>query len=268
MEPTDNLSGMNTTEDRLKTVNRGIKENEKEEDSGTAWLPLESNPDLFNEFAIKIGLKKNVYEFIDVPAPELIEDHSKVEALILLFPCTERIYEFRGNEEKMIKQNDLKKYLEISKHLFFLEQISEFGNACGTIALLHVLSNLNVMNSDSCVTSFKEKTNHLNPHERGKELVKEPSLKVSSDTAAESDAAQTECPSRDGPDLDHHFVSFVYDKDNTIWELDGTKCGPIMHGKTNQDQFLNDAMNVIRNNFMSLEPDLIEFVLCALVSKL
>ena len=204
-------------------------------------------------------------------SPDLIENHSKVVALILLFPCTENIYQFRAEEEKRIlKQNEdinFKNYFEQSKHLFFLEQISSFGNACGTIATLHVLSNVNVMKPDSSAENFKEKTKHLKPKDKGKALVGEEMLKASSDIAAESLVAQTECPSRDGPELDHHFVGFIYDEEYTIWELDGTKCCPIMHGKTSQRNFLNDTMNVIRNNFMSLEPDLIEFSLCALVTK-
>ena len=91
MEKNDDSSTANTREDRLKTVNRELQDNQKKDhQDDTSWLPLESNPDIFNIFATKIGLKED-YEFIDVISPDLIKNHSKVVALILLFPCTEKI---------------------------------------------------------------------------------------------------------------------------------------------------------------------------------
>ena len=46
-------------------------------------------------------------------------------------------------------------------------------------------------------------------------------LKSSSDAVAQSAEAQTACPSRDGPDLDHHFVAFVRSPTGRLLELDG-----------------------------------------------
>lgn len=262
----NNMSG-GGGEDRLKTINREVQGEGGNFDEATPWLALESNPEILNAFAYKIGLEDG-YEFVDVLAPELIEDHSKVKALVLLFPCTERIYEFRSKEEAHIRQKNLENYLEQSKHMFFLEQISAFGNACGTIATLHVLCNVDAVKGDSAIASFKKKTEKLKPNEIGKVLVNEPSLKASSDVAAESEVAQTACPSRDGPDLDHHFVAFVKDQKDQLWELDGTKIEPILHKQaTSKHTFFNDAMQVVRQNFMQLEPALIEFSLCALVEK-
>ena len=253
-------------EDRLKTINREVYGEKGGFNQSTPWLALESNPEVLNSFAHKVGLE-NSYEFIDVLSPELIEDHSKVKALVLLFPCTETIYKFRSQEERAIRSGDLEQYLKRSEHIFFLEQISAFGNACGTIATLHVLSNLDAVKPGSAIRNFKEKTKSLKPSEIGKVLVNEPTLKASSDGAAQSDEAQTTCPARNGPDLDHHFAAFLSDNRGQLWELDGTKIGPIFHKATSPETFLNDAMNVVRQNFMQLEPELIEFSLCALVQK-
>ena len=74
------------------------------------------------------------------------------------------------------------------------------------------------------------------------------------------------CPSRDGPDLDHHFVAFVQ-VDGVLWEVDGTKWSPIHHGATQPASFVRDAFGVVQKNFMKVEPDSIEFSLVALVKK-
>ena len=47
------------------------------------------------------------------------------------------------------------------------------------------------------------------PDLRGRALLRSGALKQASDAAAVLPAAQTACPDRDGPDLDHHFVAFA-----------------------------------------------------------
>ncbi len=258
--------------DRLKEINDTVRANGQGNgkfNADTPWLALESNPDVLNEFSLSIGMHKS-FEFVDVLHPTLLPNPSKVVALVLLFPCTDEIYGYREVEQKLIIDKhgggDINLYLEKTKHLFFLEQIPSFGNACGTIATLHVLCNLDdeSIEEKSAVKNFKDKTLTCDPSTRGKVLSNEPTLKCSSDNSAQSENAQTNCPDRDGPDLDHHFVAFIRDKSNALFELDGTKFGPILHGDTSEETFVNDAFDVIRQNFMSKNPELIQFSVLAL----
>lgn len=64
-------------------------------------------------------------------------------------------------------------------------------------------------------------------------------------------------------DIDLHFVAFVA-KSGRIWELDGRKCGPIDHGSTCEESFLNDVAAVIRSNFVEKAEGNLNFSLIAL----
>jgi ubiquitin carboxyl-terminal hydrolase L3 len=57
------------------------------------------------------------------------------EALIFLFPITEKYEAFREEEETHLKIREQ----NISPNLMFYDQT--IGNACGTMALLHSLAN-------------------------------------------------------------------------------------------------------------------------------
>ena len=88
-------------------------------------------------------------------------------------------------------------------------------------------------------------------------------------TAAEHVAAQTACPSREGPDLDHHYCAFVPVKVESgavhVVELDGTKVCPVDHGPVaGGETFLQGAAAVVQASFMSVEPGSMEFAMMAL----
>lgn len=294
--------------DRLASINNELRKKSAKELQATPWLPLESNPQILNAFAKRVGLPPG-WEFVDVPSiePELLPMFlpNPCCAFILLFPCTTNIYRHRREEEQRLKAGASAMAKQTSSKgtpaqgktpvplpttatrpicsdgspspvgkVFHLVQHAEFGNACGTVAAVHVLSNIEhcvgtgVMN-DKPMGKFIQMNKDKTPSEKGKALFKEESLKESSDAAAQDVAAQTACPDRNGPDLDHHFVAFVCVPSPggaRVVELDGTKWAPVDHGATTPDSFVHDTLNAIRKNFMAVEPDSIEFTLVALMS--
>ena len=111
--------------DRLKNINNVLRVQAVDADS--PWLPLESNPAIFSEFAHSVGLPESwdwhdVYGFDDellamVPRP--------CAAVILLFPCTEPIYEARRTEAAEMRAQRARG--EAAPGSFFLKQHAEFG---------------------------------------------------------------------------------------------------------------------------------------------
>ena len=92
----------------------------------SAWLALESNPKVFNEFAKKVGLADR-FEFVDYYGPGIMQQ--PILAFLLLYPCTDQMFDHRQKQEDALQEID--GYLDQTKHMIFVKQVQGFGNACG-----------------------------------------------------------------------------------------------------------------------------------------
>lgn len=221
------------------------------------WLPLESNPEVMSKFLTCLGMKPT-WQFGDVYGldPELlIMVPRPVCAVLLLFPITEKYEAFKKEEEERLKTEKQ----DISD-VYFIKQT--IGNACGTIGIIHVVAN-NLKHlefeSDSPLKTFLEKTSKMNPEERAKFLENDESIRVMHESSAQE--GQTEAPSADER-VNLHFISFV-NVGGQLYELDGRKLFPILHGKTSEETFLEDAVEVCKL-FMARDPDEVCFTIIAL----
>ncbi len=340
---------MAASSDRLRSINDELRAQSTA--AASPWLPLESNPDVFSEFAHRVGLPAG-WRWHDVLG--LDEDllgmlPRPCAAVILLFPCSAAIYEARRREAAELRERRQQATggAVSAPAKFFLRQHAEFGNACGTIASVHALANsawafpheqgagengleafcmANIQKGNWCACvracvrarapvcvllatrqplsrpptglwylawyqnpgrqsnpNEREKRgpsayscsrlspSPADPDERGRALLQAPELKYASDSAATAQVAQTSCPDRHGPDLDHHFVAFALSETQTnLLELDGTKPEPVDHGlvqRSSTDSYpdvLGAAAKVIRERFMAVDPESIEFSVMAL----
>lgn len=222
------------------------------------WLPLESNPEVMSKFLNSLGMKPT-WQFGDVYGldPELLNMVPRpVCAVLLLFPITEKYEAFKQEEEDKLKNQKQ----DISSDVYFIKQT--IGNACGTIGIIHaVANNLKHLefNSDSALKKFIEKTSKMNAEERAAFLEKDESIRVTHESSAQE--GQTEAPSADER-VNLHFISFV-NVGGQLYELDGRKPFPIVHGKTSEETFLEDAVDVCKI-FMARDPDEVCFTIIAL----
>jgi ubiquitin carboxyl-terminal hydrolase L3 len=265
--------------DRLAQINDELRD---KVDVDTPWLPLESNPEIFSTFGHQIGMPQH-WGFVDIYGLDsdllAMAGSGRVAAVILLFPCSGAIYAARRAEERVLRKGGCfsdsgpRPYGDA----FFLVQHAAFGNACGTIAAVHAISNARAAfggfegvsksrnEATSPLASFCDDNADATPSERGHALLKAEALKGCSDGQARATAAQTTCPDRHGPDLDHHFVAFS-SLNGRLVELDGTKLSAIDHGPAPEDGqgFLQAAAATIQKCFMDIDPGNIEFSLMAL----
>uniref|UniRef100_A0A1D1Y734 Ubiquitin carboxyl-terminal hydrolase n=1 Tax=Anthurium amnicola TaxID=1678845 RepID=A0A1D1Y734_9ARAE len=219
------------------------------------WLPLESNPQVMNNYVHKLGVSQ-AWAYTDVWGldDELLSMIPKpVKAVVLLFPVTENYEKDSKEEIKQIQE----KGQEISSNVVFYRQT--IPNACGTIGLLHTLaSNTEEISvEDGPLKRLLDKTKNLTPEERAKALEEDEELAEAHKSSASS--GQTSTP-REDDDVNSHFVTFI-EKDGSLYELDGRKPFPINHGKC--ANLLQDSVGIIRK-FMQRDPDNINFTVIAL----
>jgi ubiquitin carboxyl-terminal hydrolase L3 len=232
---------------------------EQRTDKDVFWVPLESNPDMLNKFAHGLGLPEN-YGFVDVygidedllafvPSPRL--------GVTLLFDSScEMTKEFKAAQDAKIKAEGQ----TVSEKVFYCDQ--QIGNACGTIAALHCIANnaeAAGLPADSPIGTFMASVQGKNSAEIGAALIEADAIHGAAEEC--SQGGQTAAPAADSK-VDMHFISFV-EVDGDLYELDGNKACAINHGPTDGD-LLKKATQVVKQNFMDVNPDSMHFNMMAL----
>ncbi|UZJ57349.1 hypothetical protein CBS101457_006669 [Exobasidium rhododendri] len=231
------------------------------------WVPLESNPELYSSWSSSMGLDTSKYAFVDIYGldDELLSMVPQpVEAVLCLFPVTKEYEEKRLEEDSRQepflgpeKEGDL---------IWFKQTI---GNACGTIGLLHSICNTSArdtLTQSSPLAVLLREALSLNATDRAAYLQTSKSLSQAHTTAAAS--GQTAAPSADDS-VDLHFVSFIRDpKSQQLFELDGRRRGPVNRNVhiPKQEDLLKIATQWVADNYMSLNPDEVNYNLIALAS--
>jgi ubiquitin carboxyl-terminal hydrolase L3 len=224
------------------------------------WIPLESNPEVLNTFATKLGVDTSVFAFSDIWSmdDEALNFVSQPTlAVIMLFPVTDSYEAYRINQQKQVESVGQ----TVSDKVFFLRQT--IGNACGTIGLLHALGNnaqvLGLDESTPLGRLMRDVNAEKDPNLRGAVLEKSEELELLH--GEEANSGQSKVPSADD-DVILHFACFV-EKDGELYELDGRKPWPINHGKLGNQDLLHKSAEVIRQ-FMDREPESLNFTMISL----
>ncbi|KAH6795093.1 ubiquitin C-terminal hydrolase 3 [Perilla frutescens var. hirtella] len=221
------------------------------------WLPLEANPDVMNQFLWGLGVSADEGECFDVYGldEELLEMVPKpVLAVLFLYPITPQ------SEEERIQQDSSVKVKESSNGVYFMKQT--VGNACGTIGLLHAVGNITSeikLVEGSYLDKFFKSTANMNPSERAAFLENDREMEVAHSVAATG--GDTEA----SDDVDTHFICFTC-VNGQLFELDGRRAGPILHGASSPNTVLQDAAKVIQK-IIQKNPDSINFNVIAISKK-
>lgn len=194
-------------------------------------IPLESNPDIFNELAYKIGLSpilqfQDLYSLTD---PDLLAFVPQpVYALILLFPLTKSYEAYReGLDTKSAAHR-------APRDVAWFQQT--IGNACGLYALLHVLANLPrdlIVRGLLVANLLAQLTPHTSDAETARLIENlEGAIQLDSNYGARG---QTEAPPA-ATECELHFIAFIRSPHNNhVYELDGRRTGPVDLGVSIQE---------------------------------
>lgn len=184
-------------------------------ESNDRWIPLESNPEVFNSWASQAGLVTAQDQFVDIYGldDDLLSIIPKpTKAVILLFPDNPAIKAKQGeHDDKIMKEGQY----SIDETLFFVKQ--DISNACGTIALIHAIANSEVTYvPDSPLQNFIIECKNRTPEERSQFLSSTDLFtKIHLDSSA---LGQTQQPTsdEDGMNTDLHFSCFIAAPDGDV----------------------------------------------------
>mmetsp|Transcript_187 Transcript_187/g.166 ORF Transcript_187/g.166 Transcript_187/m.166 type:complete len:260 (-) Transcript_187:39-818(-) len=202
------------------------------------WPPLESDPQIFNDYMSSMGLSSTKYSFSElfgfdddllafVPQP--------VMAIIL-------------NAEYTQSRTERPQGSPPSSDMYYMKQTTELDNACGIVACLHAIYNNNneiTLEPNSVLSTFREKVLPLSPEERAVALENYTSFKKEYRAVASKGQSSTSRPTK------HHFTAFIYDNNNNLVELCGCKAGPLVihpiddDASTSSRNLLKDAATEI-----------------------
>ncbi|KIW63717.1 hypothetical protein PV04_08700 [Phialophora macrospora] len=192
------------------------------------FVPLENNPEVMTNLSRELGLSSSLqfHEVYSLDEPSLLEFLPRPAiALLLVFPVTSTYEKFRAEEDSSAEQYSASGDQE--PVIWFKQTI---GNACGLIGLLHAITNgaarSNIIEGSDLDKLLKQAL-PLKPMERAELLYNSPTLEAAHAGAASK--GDTEAPEPDAA-IDLHFVAFVKDKDGYLWEMDGSRKGPLKRG--------------------------------------
>jgi len=180
-----------------------------------------------------------------------------VLALILLFPSSD---DARSDESPTYLRP------EETQQLFFLSQIGELGNACGTIAMIHAISNNTehgLLRDHAILQSFLQESRKIHsPVERGHFLAGHKEIQRLHDAGAQEGRSRTES-AHEEENVQYHFISFLHFQGKLV-ELDGCKPAPVNHGTTTAESFFKHAADVVKSKYFDSFGGAIQFALMAL----
>ncbi|CAI0376428.1 unnamed protein product [Linum tenue] len=236
-----------------------------ESPSAKRWLPLEANPDVMNQFLWGLGLPENEAECVDVYGLDeelLAMVPQPVLAVIFLYPLTPQSEQERLQQEGVVK--------EPKESVYFMKQT--VGNACGTIGLLHAVGNIKSklnLSEGSFLDKFFKSTASMDPLERAKFLENDREMETAHSVAATG--GETEATDN----VNTHFICFAcVDADlnrqlcytGELYELDGRKAGPVLHGSSSPESLLQDSAKVIKG-MIQKNPESLNFNVIAVSKK-
>ena len=117
----------------------------------------------------------------------------------------------------------------------------KIGNACGTFALLHSLSNLKdkIDIGSGSFARWLEKAQKLGVEDRSDCLLNDSDMAQAHDNCARS--GETDLP---GEHVEHHFISYV-NVDGTLYEFDSQMYFARPVGPTSEETFFKDVGKIV-----------------------
>ncbi|KAJ5951469.1 uncharacterized protein N7479_009882 [Penicillium vulpinum] len=209
------------------------------------FIPLENNPEVHTHLCKNLGVSPSL-TFHDIlsTTPEMLSWIPRpVNALILL--CDKPIYlAARSSVEHSIPE-----YVGSGADEPVLWMKQTIGHACGLMALLHVVVNLEngkYVMAGSELEKIVKRAVGLGPVERARLLYDSRFLEEAHMDAASEGCSIVPLPQEE---CGFHFIAFVK-KDGKVWELNGGMNGPLLRGELEGDLLGEEGLDMTVREFL------------------
>lgn len=200
------------------------------------YTRAENNPEVMNALAKKLGLSDDLqfYDVYSLDEPELLAHIPRpVYALLVILPLTDAWDKDRQTEDSAMV--DYEGSGDQEPVIWFQQTI---GHACGSIGLLHCAINgpaSKFILPGSTVEKLREGAIPLKMSDRAQMLYdSEPFEEAHWSVATMGDSVPLTV--EQGHKLGQHFVTFVKADDGHLWELEGSRKGPLDRGVLAHDE--------------------------------
>lgn len=197
---------------------------------------LENNPTVMTPLAHKLGISRSLafHDIYTLTDPDLLSLIPRpCLALLVILPLTPAWHASRVAEDK--DQSDYEGRGDTEPVIWFKQTI---GHACGSIGLLHCVLNgpaKAYIQPGSFLENLRKDVLPLGMEERAQHLYDSKEFEYAHQSVAS--LGDTVPPSAsDGDKLGQHFVTFVKGDDGHLYELEGSRKGPLDRGLLGEDE--------------------------------
>lgn len=181
-----------------------------------SWTTIESDPGVFHELLQDFGVKDvSLEELWSLDADSFTPFAKPIYGLFFLFKYQKRT-RTGGGEDAVVPDG-----------LFFAHQV--ISNACGTLALLHVVMNADGIDAGPVLGDFRAFTEGMDPTMRGMALEQCDPIRTAHNSFARPEPFLHEDRQAGDDDDVFHFIAYV-PKGGVVYELDGLAAGPVSLG--------------------------------------
>ncbi|KAL4806231.1 putative ubiquitin carboxyl-terminal hydrolase isozyme L3 [Aspergillus unguis] len=195
-------------------------------DGVKTFIPLENNPEVLKLLCENLQVSRNL-AFHDIlsTSPEFLQECSFRPCHATIVLADRVIYQAaRSAVEPTIPE-----YQHCGPNESVLWMKQTIGHACGLMALLHIVFNLEdgqYIHPGTAIDTLRQQAIPLKPTERAQLLYNSSFLEGAHMDAASRGSSNVPSPRDDNR---HHFLAFVQ-KDREVWELNGGMNGPLLRG--------------------------------------
>lgn len=209
---------------------------------------LENNPEILKLLCENLNISERLkfYDLVSTSSTVLQETYPRPCHALIVLAEQSIYYAARAALEATLLEYQA---FGPSEPIIWMKQT--IGHACGLMALLHVVFNLEsgrFVRPGTSLDTLRQQAIHLEPARRAQLLYDSEFLERAHMDAASRGSSNVPSPRDDNK---HHFLAFVQ-KDGEVWELNGGMNGPLLRGnlQDGEDLFSEKGLELTVRDFL------------------